>query len=84
MKILQRLNFKLFASIGTADFYTDHGIKVINYNINFMKLFMLQWHGTNVFSTTIKVTYDYTGPDLSVEHPHFKDLGVYGEFEVKL
>ena len=28
VKILQKLNFKLFASIGTADFYNDHGVKV--------------------------------------------------------
>lgn len=28
IKILQKLKFKLFASIGTADFYGDHGIKV--------------------------------------------------------
>ena len=29
MQILERLNFTLYASMGTADFYTEHGIKVI-------------------------------------------------------
>ena len=28
MRTLQRLNFTLYASMGTADFYTEHGIKV--------------------------------------------------------
>ena len=28
MRILQRLNFTLYASMGTADFYSEHGIKV--------------------------------------------------------
>ena len=27
-KILHQMNYKLFASIGTADFYTEHGIPV--------------------------------------------------------
>ena len=28
MRILERLNFTLYASMGTADFYSEHGIKV--------------------------------------------------------
>ena len=33
MRTLEKLNFKLFASIGTADFFTDHGIKVSLYQL---------------------------------------------------
>ena len=28
VKTLQELGFQLYASLGTADFYTEHGIKV--------------------------------------------------------
>ena len=28
MRTLERLNFTLYASMGTADFYSEHGIKV--------------------------------------------------------
>ena len=28
VKTLHELGFKLYASLGTADFYTEHGIKV--------------------------------------------------------
>ncbi len=28
VRILQHLNFNLYASLGTADFYSEHGIKV--------------------------------------------------------
>lgn len=28
MRTLESLGYKLYASLGTADFYTEHGIKV--------------------------------------------------------
>jgi hypothetical protein len=31
VRILEKLGFKLYASMGTADFYAEHGIKVSYY-----------------------------------------------------
>jgi carbamoyl-phosphate synthase/aspartate carbamoyltransferase/dihydroorotase len=28
MRVLQKLGYKLYASLGTADFYNEHGVKV--------------------------------------------------------
>jgi hypothetical protein len=28
VKMLEKMGFKLYASMGTADFYSEHGIKV--------------------------------------------------------
>lgn len=28
MRVLQKMGYKLYASLGTADFYNEHGVKV--------------------------------------------------------
>ena len=42
MKLLKEMNFELYASLGTADFYSAHGVEVRSENItlhfSFVKL----------------------------------------------
>lgn len=38
MQILERLNFTLYASMGTADFYSEHGIKVLQEYITIISI----------------------------------------------
>lgn len=36
MRALSKIGYKLYASLGTADFYNEHGVKVgTKYNTNF-------------------------------------------------
>ena len=52
MRILERLNFTLYASMGTADFYSEHGVKVMLHTITVHSLLrnipvfrLRQWSG---------------------------------------
>lgn len=41
MRALQKMGYKLYASMGTADFYTEHGVQV---NIIMLNLILLYMH----------------------------------------
>lgn len=36
VKQLEELGYVLYGSIGTADFYSEHGVKVISYDVRFI------------------------------------------------
>ena len=54
---LSRMGYKLYASMGTADFYTEHGIQVSFYDffVNFIKIISLQQLYTYFQNILIKI-----------------------------